>query len=39
MSRVTSESLVLSQNAETSTRKYQEKKTSVVEKQLLVPPS
>jgi hypothetical protein len=39
MSGANSESLVLSRSAETSKRKCQEKKTSVVEKKLLVPPS
>jgi hypothetical protein len=38
-SGVNSELLVLSQSAETSKRKCQEKNTSVVDKQLLVPPS
>jgi hypothetical protein len=36
--RANSESLVLSRSTETSKKKYQEKKTSVVDKQLLVPP-
>jgi hypothetical protein len=37
--RANSESLVLSRSAEMSKRKCQEKKTLVLEKQLLVPPS
>jgi hypothetical protein len=39
MSGANSESLVSYQSAETYRRKCQEKKTTVVKKQLLVPPS